>query len=106
MPDRADRAGALAACGLLAVSIASSGVGVAIALGLAVEVLWSRRWREAWIVGVPIALYALWWIGYKETSFQRHAIVLAPEFAANAAASAISAVLGLAGPLMPAQSGY
>src|SRR2546430_385943 len=77
-----------------------------IAIGLAVEVLWKRGWGEVWIVAVPVALYAIWSIGYQHTTLERHAIVLAPGFVASAAASALSALLGLAGPLMPAQGGY
>ncbi|HEV7461049.1 MAG TPA: hypothetical protein VGN78_10965 [Solirubrobacteraceae bacterium] len=97
MLDRGDRLGNVGACALLAISLASSGLGLAIALGLAVDVLWGRRrWGHAWIVAAPLAVYALWWIGYEDANyFLRHNIVVAPGFVADAAASAISALAGL-----------
>ena len=96
--DRADRRGDLTACGLLALSLASSGLGVVIAIGLVVEVLGARRRpRDVWIVAAPAALYALWWLVYQDTDFIRHNIVLAPGFAADAAAGAVSALTGLTG---------
>lgn len=100
MLDRVDRAGDLAASILLALSIASSGVGIAIAIGVAVDVLWSRRTlRAAWIVAAPLALYALWWLVYQESELVRHNVVVAPGFAADSAAAALSALAGLAGTL-------
>jgi len=110
MLDRADRKGDVAACGLLVVSVASSGLGLPIAAGMLVEVLRRPRgWRTAWIVGVPLALYVPWWLHYQDSSWIRvaHAfgvehplltgILDSPGFAANAAASALSALLGLSG---------
>src|SRR5207248_99128 len=80
MLDRSDRAGDIAASVLLAVSIASSSLGIAVAVGLAVEVLWGRRrWRDAWIVAAPLVLYALWWVPYHDVNaFTRHNIVVSP----------------------------
>jgi hypothetical protein len=94
--DRGDRRGDAAACALLALSLTSSGIGIPIAAGLLVEVLWGRRtWRDAWIVAGPLALYTIWWIGYQDTEFWRHNIVIAPRFAANAAGGALAALTGL-----------
>jgi hypothetical protein len=96
--DREDRAGDVSACLLLAVSLASSGLGVPIIAGVALELgLVRRRPRDLWVVAVPLALYALWWIGYQHTAFRRHDIVLTPSFVANAAGSTLSALAGLAG---------
>jgi hypothetical protein len=99
MLDRGDRKGDVAACVLLGVSLAGSGIGLPIALGLVVEVAWGRRdVRAIWIVAIPLALYALWWIGYGDPGqFHRHNIVLTPRFAADAAGSALSALTGLHG---------
>jgi hypothetical protein len=99
--DRGDRTGDVAACGLLAVSLASSGIGLPIAVGVTVEVLWRRRWASVWIVAVPMALYAVWWVGYQHTALVRHNIVVTPGYAADAAAGALSALVGLAGPPTP-----
>ena len=87
--DRGDRRGDVAAAALLALALASSGLGVVIALGIAVELLVARRRRRAiWIAAAPLGLYAIWWIGYQDTDFIRHNLVLAPGFAADAAAGA------------------
>jgi hypothetical protein len=99
MLDRGDRRGDLAAAALLAVSLASSAIGVPIAIGITVEVLWRRRDHPAaWTLAVPLALYALWWLGYGDPGqFVRHNITLVPRFAADSAASALSALTGLHG---------
>ena len=55
--DRHDRRGDIAAAALLAVSLASSGVGVVIAVGIAVEILAVRRRPgDLWIVAAPAIL--------------------------------------------------
>ena len=98
MLDRADRRGDAAACGLVALSLASSGLGIVVAIGVAVDVLWGRRdLRAAWIIAGPAGLYALWWLGYQDSGgITRHNLVLTPGFVADAAAGALSAVTGLA----------
>ena len=98
MLDRGDRTGDVVVCVLVAVSLASSGFGVAIALGVAVEVLWGRRrLADAWIIAAPVALYALWWIGYGNSdAFVRHNVAVAPRFVADAAAGAVASLTGLA----------
>src|SRR5205085_6541317 len=95
--DRADRVGDVGACVLLGVSLASSGLGPAFAVAIAVDVLWGRRrWRQAWIVAAPLAVYALWWIAYQDENFFRlHNVVGAPGYVADAAAGAISSLAGL-----------
>jgi hypothetical protein len=110
MLDRDDRAGDAIACALLALSLASSGLGLPIAAGMLVDLLWGRRrWRSAWIVAAPIALYVPWWLHYQDSNWISVArdsgiehpvlsgILKAPQFAANSAASAASAVVGLGG---------
>ena len=58
--DRHDRRGDIAAAALLAVSLASSGVGVVIAVGIAVEILAVRRRPgDLWIVAAPAVLFGL-----------------------------------------------
>ncbi|MEA2147433.1 MAG: hypothetical protein QOG59_3020, partial [Solirubrobacteraceae bacterium] len=53
-----------AACVLLTLAVATSNTGLAMVAGAAVAVLTRRRRRQLWIVAVPVAVYALWWIGY------------------------------------------
>jgi len=91
--DHGDRRGEIVASAALAVALASSGVGVAVAAGLVVDVLGRRR--PVWIVAAPIALYLLWWLVYQDTDFWRHNVVVAPQFAADAAGGAVATVLGL-----------
>ena len=96
--DARTRAGDLAACGLLALALASSGLGVIVAIGVVVDLLWNRRRpRDLWIVAGPAVPYALWWLVYQDTDFVRHNLVLAPGFAADAAAGACAALTGLSG---------
>ena len=100
--DRRDRAGDVGACALIAVSLASSGIGMTIAVGAVIEVAWARRrWRDAWIAAIPIALYVLWWAVYQNVNFVRHDILLTPGFVAGSAASAFSSLFGLTGQISP-----
>ena len=97
--DRRDRLGDAGACALVALSLASSGNGLPVAIGIAVEVLVVRRRpRDVWIVAAPVALYAVWWLAYQEATFVRHNVVLVPGFAADAAAGVLAALTGLSGP--------
>jgi hypothetical protein len=96
--DRHDRTGDVVACLLLAVSLASSGIGIPIVIGVALELaLVRRRPREMWVVAVPVLIYGVWWIGYQHTAVPRHDFVVAPSFVADAAAATLSALAGLAG---------
>ena len=91
--DRGDRRGDVVAAVLLALALATSGIGIAIAAGLLVEVLWRRR--PIWVVAAPLALYAVWWLVYQDADFWRHNVVVAFQFAADAAGGAIATVVGL-----------
>jgi hypothetical protein len=106
MLDRADRTGDVVACALVAVSLASSGIGLMIALGVVVEILVGRRrWRDGWIFAVPLVPYVVWWVTYESPNrgsvsgawLLQHNIPLVPSFAAKGAAVTLSAVWGLAG---------
>jgi len=97
--DRRDRTGDIAACGLLIVSLASSGIGVAILVGATLEtvlVRWRAR-REWWVVVVPIGLYVLWAVGYQSTIITRDAFVAAPGFVLTGLASTFAGLAGLEG---------
>jgi len=63
--ERRDLLGDVAACILLALSLASHSTGLAFAAAAVVLVL-SRpapeRWRRLWVFAVPIAAYAVWWL--------------------------------------------
>ncbi len=100
--DRGDRLGEVGASVLLLVALASTGLGVAIAGGVLVEVLWRNdRLRRLWIPGIPLLLYLAWNLGYSESHFSRRTLPDVPAFIADAAASSASALVGLAGPVIP-----
>ncbi|MEA2402954.1 MAG: hypothetical protein QOK00_3357 [Thermoleophilaceae bacterium] len=105
--DRDNRAGDVAASALIAVSLASSGIGVPIALGMIVEVLWARRRpRDIWIVLAPLALYAVWWVGYQEVhSTLGETITAWPGWSAALAAGTLSSLTGLFGQTVPGRGG-
>jgi hypothetical protein len=100
MLDRNDRRGDVAACALILLAIAASGPGIAIAAGLIVETLRSRGRRSAWIVAVPLGLFAVWWLAYQDTGSVRREVALVPGFVADSIAATVSALAGLAGPLI------
>jgi hypothetical protein len=61
--DRRDTIAEVVCAVLLLIAIASSSLGLAIAAGVLVEVLWRPdRWRRIWIPVVPLALYGLWFL--------------------------------------------
>jgi hypothetical protein len=94
--DRRDRAGDVLASLLLGVALASSGLGLPIAAGLAVDVGWGRRrLRDAWIVAAPLALYVPWWLVYRPASVERHQLTLVLDFATDSAAGVMNALTGL-----------
>jgi hypothetical protein len=98
MLERRERLGDAIACALMCVAVASTGVGVAIAIAIAVEIAWGRRrWADAWIVAIPLGLYALWSLGYQHSTIAGHNVSVAESFVARSAAASLSTVLGLSG---------
>ncbi len=105
--EREDRRGDVLACVLLAVSIAMIELGLAFALGIALWLVISRprpasstAWlhlRRAWIVAIPVVLYAAWYVwarkfGQSEThSGNAH---LLPETFMHGAAAAMGSLTG------------
>jgi hypothetical protein len=96
MLDRDDRTGARWACLLITISLASSGLGIVVLVGVTLELLWSRCWRRLWVVGAPAALYAVWWIAYQQSG-PTSRLSLLPRFIADEVASSVAGVLGLGG---------
>jgi hypothetical protein len=99
--EREDERGDAIACALLAVSLAFSSLGLTFVAGAAVEIATGRRprARRAYVVLLPFALYALWWVGWghtAESNFSAENIAGLPEFVYNAAAAGIVSLLGLA----------
>jgi hypothetical protein len=97
MLDRRDGRGDVAACVLLGVAVACTSLGLAVAVGVIVELaLVRRRWRDAWIAGVPLVLYAAWALAYQHPTLVG-SVYKSVGFVAQSAAVTPSAVLGLSG---------
>jgi hypothetical protein len=97
---REDRRGDLYACLLLGLSVAMIELGLSFAVGVAAWLALRYRLgalRRAWIVLVPVALYALWWLwarkfGQSETTAGN--LHLIPETFMHGAASVLGALTG------------
>jgi hypothetical protein len=92
--ERRDRRGDLVTMLCLIVSVGSSSLGLAVAAGLLVELAWQRDWRRLWIIGVPAALYALWYLGYGESEVTSETLTHAPGYVADLGAAAVGALAG------------
>ena len=102
--ERDSRRADLAACALLVVSVATFSYGFAFLGGVTVSVLLrGDRWRRAWIVLVPLALYGAWLLapnlpdtGAAESVHLRLSnVLLIPNFLADAAAAVAAGLAGL-----------
>jgi hypothetical protein len=104
--DRRDRVGDALACLLLCVALASQSVGIAFAVGTAVDVaVQRRRWADSWIVIVPLALYGIWTAAYQNQTFALAGLPHVVPFSAKAAAATLSSLVGLSGMSAANQTG-
>jgi hypothetical protein len=100
MLERENRRGDILACLLLTLSIAMIELGLSFALGIAIWLVVSRRrdaLRRAWIVALPLVLYAAWYVwARKFDQSETHAgnIHLIPETFMHGAAAAFGALTG------------
>lgn len=100
--DRGDRNGDLIATVLLIVSISFTSVGMIYLLGAAICVLMGDRrliWRRVYVAGLPLALYALWWLGWGHHADSQIALsnlAGAPAYVLDAAAAGAASLFGLA----------
>jgi hypothetical protein len=99
--ERRTAAGDAAACALLTLAVCSTSLGLAFAVGIAIDLaVTRRRWRDAWIVVVPLLLYAIWALHYRPNQVDLSAIPNIPLNVAEAAATAMSSLVGQSG-LLP-----
>ena len=100
--ERNDKTGDRAACALLVASLAFSSLGLPFIVGAAVAVGWDAdRRRRAFVVLVPAALYAVWWLGWghrADNSFSIEHLMTLPTYVFDGLASSLSSLLGLATP--------
>jgi hypothetical protein len=93
--ERRDRLGDVAAMLCVVVSAGSSSLGIAVMVGVAVELLWRREDRgRIWIVLAPAVLYALWYLGYGESQVTENSLIAAPGFFADLIAAAFGGLIG------------
>jgi len=101
--ERGDRRGDRLACLLLVVSIVFSSLGIPFAVGAAVATLRGRdRWRRLYVVLVPLAVYAAWWLGWghtAESALSWKNLATTPQFVLDGLAAAFASLLGLATPV-------
>ncbi|HSJ16866.1 MAG TPA: hypothetical protein VK920_02085 [Solirubrobacterales bacterium] len=100
--ERDDRRGDVAACALLVLSLATYTTGLGFVAGVAVHVLTRPdRWRRAWIFGLPLILYAAWWVWALDFSSsakgEAHAsnLLLIPDYLIESLATAVAAIVGV-----------
>ncbi len=99
--DREDRRGDVVAAVLLGVALACSSIGIPLLAAALVELLGRRERGRLWVVGAPLALYAVWYVGYRSHGGSAAGGVTAdnifdtPAYVAQAAAGAAGALLGL-----------
>lgn len=91
--DRGDRRGDVVACVLVAVALASSGVGIVMAIGVGVDLLSRRRWRALWVLAAPGVLYGLWWISYQQPAAPSPFGKI-PRFIVNEGSATFGALIG------------
>ncbi len=99
--EREDRRGDIAACAFLALCFGFSSIGIPFAAAAAVVVLQGGResWRRrAFVVVVPVALFAVWYLGWghdAESHLSLRNVMASPRFVAEAMAAAVGSVFGL-----------
>ncbi|MFI5009021.1 MAG: hypothetical protein ACHQDY_01965, partial [Solirubrobacterales bacterium] len=94
--DRRDRRGDRLACALLAMSWMWSSVGVPFALGVAIELAWRRRdWRRLWVVAVPLALYAVWYLAYGSSTAELANVRALPHYFVAGSSATLGGIIGV-----------
>jgi hypothetical protein len=92
--ERRDRLGDIGAMLAVAVSLGSSGLGIPVLIGVAVELAWRREWRRGFVVVIPAVLYLLWYLNYGEDEITRNGLINSPGFAEDIAAAAFGGIAG------------
>jgi hypothetical protein len=94
--DREGLSARLGACALLTVSIWFSSDGL---FFLACAAIWlglsPKRWRDLWIVAVPLATYLAWYSGYGTSDVTSANLRATPKFVLDSAAGGVSALGGI-----------
>jgi len=96
---RADRFGDRMACLFLTIAMISTSLGIPFALGIFVALLLERKdlVRRLYVVAIPLAIYAGWWLGWGHTapnSISFDNALNAPEYVFDAFRLAVSNMTG------------
>jgi hypothetical protein len=100
--ERGERRWDACAGAMLALSIGFSSLGLAFAVAAAVDVVQRRRglgWRRAYVVVAPLALYALWYLGWghdAENHLSAHNVLVSPRYLVEGLSAAVGSLLALA----------
>lgn len=98
--ERDSRRWDLAACAFLILSMGFSSLGIPFAVGAAVDVIQKRRargWGRAYLFVVPVALFALWYLGWghkAESHMTLHNVLNSPPFVLESVAVATGSLFG------------
>jgi hypothetical protein len=99
---RQSRRGDRLACLLLTLSILFSSLGLSFAIGAAVAVaLRPDRWRRLYVFAIPLAIYALWYLGWGHTAESAITITnvaKTPLYVLDGIGFSLASLLGLANP--------
>jgi hypothetical protein len=97
--ERGDRRGEAVACALLVGSVIFGSLGLSFAIGAAVYVLLlPERRRRLYVFLVPLAVYALWWLGWGHTAESAVSLDTAartPLYVIDSLANAVGSATGL-----------
>jgi hypothetical protein len=86
-----------AACALLVVSVGLSDVGIALIVAAAIAVALRRRPAQAWIPGVALALFVLWFVTYGRdapSGISGSNLLDVPRYVLDSAAAGIASLTG------------
>jgi hypothetical protein len=107
--DRGGRRADVLACVLLVIAVLFSSLGLPFAVAAAVQVLVRPdRWRRLWVFAIPLAVYALWWVGWghdAESALSAANVAKTPVFVLNGIAASLASLFGLATPIEGAAAG-
>jgi hypothetical protein len=107
--EREDRRGDRLAAALLAVAVVFSSLSLPFIAGAAVGVLRRPdRWKRLYIVAIPVAVYAIWWLGWghtAESAFSLTNFAKTPAFVLNGLAASLASAFGLALPAASESAG-
>jgi hypothetical protein len=94
--DRGERRSDRLACGLLVLAWAFSIVGVVVTFATATGLIWQRRkWSSLWIVVIPLALFACWYVGYGSIAISLRALLDYPQALIDGGSATLGGLFGL-----------